>query len=1131
MNSPEIQSGDMNSSNRQKHANIQKNNGIAHYDFKRRFAIGLVYIVLLLFCTFLFVSFFCFSASGVSDFCSDPAQQEDIFLFGKRFWKAPTAVERLAVVIVRDPDQNLRPPVLDMFFRLSKVRVLRAIGLPGEHVRVTSAGVWINGKELEEPYKVKQEAGWSEQEPGEAGFGAQDFRLASNQYLMLGDDREFSYDSRFFGPITADYIVGVPLLVLTQEHLIRYTGWASLCWWTIISIGINILILTRRWLIPKIITSFLGFASFYGLVSSRFNIVNPWWALYVDWSWFAIFGALLLLLALAVFSKRLFLGILLFILAVSNWLFFARAEGNLQNAIQNARIPLALEQTSLALKHHWSLPISAWQNQENRLRLYRADILRLNGRFSEALSELEKVNKLATSSDQRYESVLIEATVRYQQGLHDEAQRLIKNLPHELPYYNGSELAARVTVLTALLQYEAGDISGAFALLNSAKHDFPYSPEAIVLSGVAGRLSIDLGNYSDSYLHLRKCEAYLMQHRGTNPILLGAMDCGLGLVRTLAAAGFQDTAANRAASWTQLAAAIGLDSDSYKALLTAGEILEHKDPKAALWCYQTGLLGAAALGDQISDDLAAVAFGGNSANYYDRALDLLLPQNKADGINLSDLIYLIEESRAKSLRLQMARNHIVSEDRLPADLNRDIQGIRAEINAAVSAYVQQNQKSLASLSNRETGQSTGVFTQTVFYGEMRRNERLKAFYSTYPLVAYRYFPRPAEISEIARFVENGEALILLRLTEKHLVRLIIQKKSRATDVIVRFDEKALNRNSVRKAIRALLSEIRIGKYPDIYQLGTLSRDIDLLKGIDPSIHRLLLVPDDVLLEFPLELLQTNSGFISDRFDTTYYPSATIMVMIRRLKLRPTFPSELLAIGVIPYGYEVAPSADADNISLERRAILRQAVIYHFDVLPASRQELQDVQDIFQKHNKQVRLVMNDEARDDYLREMSSRGDLAKFRFWLFSGHAILDDLPGIREPALVLAHGSGPSRNIGFLKASEINELNIGEPELVFLSACQTALGKGGQPVRGEGMVGLARSFLLAGSESVVGSLWNVSDEASAAFSHEFFSALSSGYDKYAALRIARTKIRKRPEYKFPREWSAFVLIGGRGSQ
>ncbi|MEN6546163.1 MAG: signal peptidase I [Armatimonadia bacterium] len=74
----------------------------------------------------------------------------------------------------------------------------RVIGLPGEEVGVAGDAVWIDHKRLEEPY-TKGAQTWR------SGFLV---KLGDDQIWVMGDNRERSFDSRDFGPISSKQLVG-----------------------------------------------------------------------------------------------------------------------------------------------------------------------------------------------------------------------------------------------------------------------------------------------------------------------------------------------------------------------------------------------------------------------------------------------------------------------------------------------------------------------------------------------------------------------------------------------------------------------------------------------------------------------------------------------------------------------------------------------------------------------------------------------------------------------------------------------------------------------------------------------------------------------------------------------------------
>jgi signal peptidase I len=82
--------------------------------------------------------------------------------------------------------------------------IKRVIGLPGETIMVQSGRVFINGQSLNEPY-LSSSVVTSEKSFLREGIS---YTIPPDYFMMLGDNRSFSSDSREFGPVSKRAVVG-----------------------------------------------------------------------------------------------------------------------------------------------------------------------------------------------------------------------------------------------------------------------------------------------------------------------------------------------------------------------------------------------------------------------------------------------------------------------------------------------------------------------------------------------------------------------------------------------------------------------------------------------------------------------------------------------------------------------------------------------------------------------------------------------------------------------------------------------------------------------------------------------------------------------------------------------------------
>jgi CHAT domain-containing protein len=125
--------------------------------------------------------------------------------------------------------------------------------------------------------------------------------------------------------------------------------------------------------------------------------------------------------------------------------------------------------------------------------------------------------------------------------------------------------------------------------------------------------------------------------------------------------------------------------------------------------------------------------------------------------------------------------------------------------------------------------------------------------------------------------------------------------------------------------------------------------------------------------------------------------------------------------------------------------------------------------------------------------------------------------------ALAGANLRGSANDDGILTALEASGLNLWGTKLVTLSACDTAVG---EVKNGEGVYGLRRAFVLAGTETLLMSLWPVSDYMTRELMVAYYKGLKQGQGRGAALRQVQLDLLKRKGRDHPFYWASFIQSG-----
>lgn len=212
-------------------------------------------------------------------------------------------------------------------------------------------------------------------------------------------------------------------------------------------------------------------------------------------------------------------------------------------------------------------------------------------------------------------------------------------------------------------------------------------------------------------------------------------------------------------------------------------------------------------------------------------------------------------------------------------------------------------------------------------------------------------------------------------------------------------------------------------------------------------------------------------------------------------------------------------------------------------LPGTATELSRISELASQANIQMTLLTKELAQEEEIRRLESPGVLHIATHGFFApdeavtgAAAELNREAKVSNPLLrsgLLFSNAGElidgnpnvysyNKEGGVLTAFEAQSLKLDNTELVILSACETARG---DVKVGEGVYGLQRALLVAGSKAVIMSLFKVDDTATQLLMTYFYENWQTKkMDKRQAFLEAKKRLRQ--EYPDPIFWGAFILIG-----
>jgi CHAT domain-containing protein len=488
-------------------------------------------------------------------------------------------------------------------------------------------------------------------------------------------------------------------------------------------------------------------------------------------------------------------------------------------------------------------------------------------------------------------------------------------------------------------------------------------------------------------------------------------------------------------------------------------------------------------------------------------------EGKAD--DLETAFTTVEQGTARVFLEQLGKARAAQIGRVdPALLRREAE-FKGQINALDQQITQEQNKPTDKRDPERIGQ---FFEQRkTLEGELQTLvARMEKESPSYAALKY---PKPCTLAEARACLDKNEVALLFVVGSERSFVVVVEARAAAGDKthglaivpLPKEDDLAdgVSRLSDRNTFTQATTARAAGE--DGYDL-LLAPVKERIKGKD-----LVIVTAGPLCQIPFEALRENGKFLIESHRICYAPSLTALHLIRQWEKgrdKPTAP--LWAAGDPTYD-----AKDDRSQEIAQREGRRDA---GFGRLINSGAEVRAIAELLKAPAASVRLGR--EASEAAVKAASKDGTLAKARFVHFACHGILGFDVG-QQPALVLSLVGNDDkleedggRNDGFLRLDEVTRLQM-NADLVVLSACRTGQGKLNN---GEGVTGLARAFLYAGSRRVLSSLWSVDDAETSRFMLDVYRGLEAKQPTVDAVRAAKLKmIQANQPAVF---WAPFIHIG-----
>jgi len=365
------------------------------------------------------------------------------------------------------------------------------------------------------------------------------------------------------------------------------------------------------------------------------------------------------------------------------------------------------------------------------------------------------------------------------------------------------------------------------------------------------------------------------------------------------------------------------------------------------------------------------------------------------------------------------------------------------------------------------------------------------------------------LSEIQSKLDTSSLMISYFLTDKDIYVLYITHDDFEVlrqDKYERFTKEIIGlRNSIVYQSKSIFTNTSSKLYATLFP-----------KPIPEGIEHLIIIPDGHLVFIPFETLLTRytspsadytaMPYLIKDYAISYAYSANIWYETQHNNHNN---SKRKGDGF----FAMAPVFNDNN---KAHAVERDVKNIEVSTLPNTKIEVEALQRLFQEKGRMSKVLIEGEANEEAIKGRS----MLDVGYLHIASHGFVNqDKPKLS--GILLANTSTTQDNV--LYSGEIQNLNL-NTYLTTLSACQTGMGK---VSTGEGLIGLTRSLIYAGSQNLLVSLWNLNDPCAKDFMLSFYSShLLKQHSLNSAARKAKLELMSIHKYSSPYYWSPYILVG-----